>query len=335
MKRFVRRTASAMIAGTVLMSMTGCSALQDVIDTSKADPEKDVMDVVETYCNAVADQDVDKIVELSSDEEIEEKKDDLEEALDFKHNDTYSSDVSAVLEAFADTIEYEIDEDSLKVNEDKGTAEVDVKFTVADYTASADQSDITDIDEVVDYIKNSDTCDYEITIDLEQTDDGWMVENTEDIIDDVYSFMVIGALAPNATINEPDEPDTYDVPDDTSSASSYSSSASGTSAEDALLGSASYIGLTDIDYDAHTATAYTNQNSFGFFQAYSAGDGEPDFTGYSVVVDHDGTVIQTVEDGTAAYVYADASGVIEAGVYTFTFDDPAGAVYDSYTVTGV
>ena len=50
MKRFVRRTASAMIAGTVLMSMTGCSG-------SKAK----VLEAVGDYCDAVVDMDLSKI----------------------------------------------------------------------------------------------------------------------------------------------------------------------------------------------------------------------------------------------------------------------------------
>ena len=332
MKRFVRRTASAMIAGTVLMSMTGCSAIREVIDTSKADPEKDVMEVVETYCDALADQDVDVLAELSSDDKFEENKDDLEETFDFKHNDTYSSDVATILETIAGTIEYEIDEDSLKVNEDKGTAEVDVKFTVADYTASYDT---TDIDELVDMIEDGATTEYDLTIELEQTDDGWLIENSEDVFDEVYDFMIIAALAPDATIVGSDEPDTYDEPDtnvDTSS-SSGSSVADTSSTDDLLLGSATYIGLVDIDYDAHTARAYTNQESFGFYQAHTSSDVELDFTGYSVVIEHDGAVYETVNDDICAYVYADSTGLIEAGVYTFTFYNPAGVEYDFYTVT--
>lgn len=322
MKRFVRRTASAMIAGTVLMSMTGCSAIQEVIDTSKADPEKDVMEVVETYCDALADQDVDVLAEISSDDKFEENKDDLEETFDFKHNDTYSSDVATILETIAGTIEYEIDEDSLKVNEDKGTAEVDVKFTVADYTASYDT---TDIDELVDMIEDGATTEYDLTIELEQTDDGWLIENSEDVFDEVYDFMIIAALAPDATIVGSDEPDTYDEPDQTS----------GASAADALMGSATYIGLYNIDYDAHTAYADSDCGSFGFFQAYSTTDGEPDFTGYSVSVELNGQVLYTVENDIAIYVYGDEYGVIETGEYTINFYDPAGVVYDSYTVTVV
>ncbi len=55
--------------------------------------------------------------------------------------------MSGILHAIADTIEYEIDEDSLEVDEEKGEASVDVTFDMFDYVSNDFTEDVDTLEE--------------------------------------------------------------------------------------------------------------------------------------------------------------------------------------------
>ena len=62
MKIPVKKTTCAVMAGAILVSMTGCSQIEAMIGkTDKDDPSKEVMETAEDFCDAVADGDIDKI----------------------------------------------------------------------------------------------------------------------------------------------------------------------------------------------------------------------------------------------------------------------------------
>lgn len=200
MKTNLRKTACAALAGAVFFSMTGCSALEGLTEKEK-EPEdltEEIMDTAEDYCDAVKDLNVDKLVDLSADD-LEDKKEEMEAALDFD-GDLYSEDMGAILSAIADTITYEIDEDSAEADEDEGS--VDVTFTVFDTQADENEfgDDIESLDEALELIGDGTTCEIKLTLELENTDDGWKVKDTEDITSDVYEFMVMGTLFPDYTV---------------------------------------------------------------------------------------------------------------------------------------
>ena len=200
MKIPVKKTTCAIMAGAVLFSMTGCSVLEDITGKSSKDPSKDVMEAAEDYCKAIADADADKIIDLSADD-LGDLEDQLKDSLDFK-NGQYSDDMAGILDAIAGTIEYEIEEDSLEVDGDKGEASVDVTFTVYDYLDGEFGDDVDTLDEAKEAIEDGDTTDIDITLELEQTDDDWKVADTDKIVEDVYEFMMMGALSPDFSFEE-------------------------------------------------------------------------------------------------------------------------------------
>ena len=200
MKIPVKKTTCAIMAGAVLFSMTGCSVLEDITGKSSKDPSKDVMEAAEDYCKAIADADADKIIDLSADD-LGDLENQLKDSLDFK-NGQYSDDMAGILDAIAGTIEYEIEEDSLEVDGDKGEASVDVTFTVYDYLDGEFGDDVDTLDEAKEAIEDGDTTDINITLELEQTDDGWKVADTDKIVEDVYEFMMMGALSPDFSFEE-------------------------------------------------------------------------------------------------------------------------------------
>ena len=209
MKIPVKKTTCALMAGAVLMSMTGCSALEDITGKSSKDPSKEVLSAAEDYCKAIADADADSIIDLSA-EDLGDLEEQLKDALDFR-NGPYSDDMAGILDAIADTIEYEIDEDSLEVDEDKGEASVDVTFTVFDYLDGEFGDDVDTLDEAKDAIEDGDTTDIDITLELEETDDGWKVNDTEDITESVYEFMMMGAFSPDFSFDGAAEPSEAEI----------------------------------------------------------------------------------------------------------------------------
>ena len=200
MKTTIKKTACAALAGALIFSVTGCSIGNTVLGKIGGDKEeenyaKEVAKTAEDYCDAVKELDVDKLVDLSADD-LEDKKDEMEEALDFDGG-LYSEDMGAVLDAIADTITYEIDEDSVEADEDEGS--VDVKFTLFDYKNNEFGDDVDSADAAADAIENGQTCEIELTVELENTEDGWKVKGTEDITSAVYEFLVMGTLDPDFT----------------------------------------------------------------------------------------------------------------------------------------
>ena len=193
MKIPVKKTTCALMAGAVLMSMTGCNLPEKT--GKKDDLEKRFLETTEDYCDAVKETDADKLIDLSADD-LEDKKEDLENILDFD-GDAYSEDMGALLSAIADTIEYEIDEDSIEVDEKEG--KIDVTFTVFDHENNEFDDDVDTLEEALDAVADGDTCEIKLTLKLEDTDDGWKVKDTEDITSDVYGFLIIGAVDPDYT----------------------------------------------------------------------------------------------------------------------------------------
>ena len=201
MKTAIRKTACAALAGAVFFSMTGCSMANSLPgkiggdDKDEGDFDKIVTETAEDYCNAVKETDVDKILDLSADD-LEDKKEEMKAALDFDGG-LYSEDMGAILSSIADTITYDIDEGSVKADEDAGS--VEVKFTLFDYKNNAFGDDVDSAEAAADAIENGQTCDIELIVELENTDDGWKVKGTEDITSAVYEFLVMGALDPDLT----------------------------------------------------------------------------------------------------------------------------------------
>ena len=354
MKTTIRKTACAVLAASLFFGVTACAATEETEKTEKteetteetteesSDVDTDeILDIVEDYCDAIAGTDGEAIVALSTDDL--EGADEVITYLDFDGCTAYSSDMGDILSVIADTITYEIDEDSLEVGDDGDTAEVDVVFNMFSYLGEADE-DFADIDAFAAYVENGETSDVPVTVSLALTDDGWRVSNTEDLLDNVYDFMIMAALAPDFTFGEEsgeangDEPTvtvTGDEPvltfidrewyeevgtyPDVEYAPSYIARLTYADYEIDFSGF-SGSGISDWDFDAHTGTVEAG-DSFDISLSYSCDIDDPDLEGFIFVIDYNDEI--TIEDAEDLAISVDAAS---AGNCTVALEDPWGRI---------
>ncbi len=159
----IRKTAAAALTGIMVLSLTSCS----LFGSNKA-----VIEAAEGFADALVKHDAGKILKLTSEGEAEE----FEALLD---EDNYNPDKLEFVDAVCGTIEYKVDEGSVKASKDE--ASVDVEFTMADYGAVIDDGEYSDIDGLVDAIEDcDDTVDITITFEFEKDGDDWLISNIED-----------------------------------------------------------------------------------------------------------------------------------------------------------
>lgn len=171
MKLF-KKGLSVFVATSMVLSFASCGKKEVSTD--------DVVSAADSFSKSLIDLNAKKLLKVC-DEDTNE--DDIEEALDF--DSRFDDDVCDIYSSIADTLEYEIDEDSVKVKKD--TATVDVVFTVADYDSLEGTYD--SFDEFLDELDDADTIEIEVTIELVSDDDAWLVSNASDVIDDVLEFV--------------------------------------------------------------------------------------------------------------------------------------------------
>lgn len=355
MKTTIRKTACAVLAASLFFGVTACAATEETEKTEKTEKTEEtteetteessevdtdeILDTVEDYCDAIAGTDGEAIVSLSTADL--ERPEEYIEYLNFDECTAYSSDVGDILTVIADTITYEIDEDSLVVGDDGETAEVDVVFNMVSYLGESDE-EFEDIDDFAAYVENGETSDVPVTVSLELTDDGWRVSNTGDVIDDVYAFMIIAALAPDfefgADTSSGAEPSVTAVGDepvltyldrewyeevgtypDVDYAPSYIARLTYADYEIDFSGF-SGSGISDWDFDAHTGTVDAG-DSFDITLSYSCDIDDPDLEGFIFVIDYNDEI--SIEDAEDLAVTVDAAS---AGNCTVVLEDPWGRI---------
>lgn len=367
MKTSIKKTACAVLAGSVFFAMTGCAETNETkksersekkteetteeTEESEAVDTDEILDTVEEYCDAIATADGETIVELSTDDL--ENADMIVEYLNYDGSTLYSSDMGDALQVITDTITYEIDEDSLEVDDDGETAEVDVVFNMFSNVSDPD-AEFANIDEFAEAVENGETYDVTVTISLELTDDGWKISNTEDVFDDAYQFMIMAVLEPDfefgADTTSGEEPDntavvaTGDEPvltyvdrewyedvgnyPDVQYAPNYYARLTYADYEIDFNGT-SASNISDWDFDTHTGTVESDTyDSFWFRVNYSCAVDDPDLSGFTYTIDHDGVV--TVQDGSELEltISEDDSWT---GNYTITLSDPWGrTIWEGY-----
>ena len=158
----VKKAGAVIISAAMLTSLASCSGLFG---------GQAVIDAAESLGDAVIAGDSGKIIKLST-----EKKDgEIAEALELILDDgNYSDDYQDYIDAMKDTMSYEVDKGSVKVDGEK--ASCDITFTMADYEA-LDDDEYEDIDDIIDAIGDLDTKDYEYTVKFEKDGDDWLVSN--------------------------------------------------------------------------------------------------------------------------------------------------------------
>lgn len=179
MKELSKKTLSVIIASTMIVSMTGCS----FNDKSK----DEVLEAAESYAKYLADCDLKKLSKATV-SDLKEDKDEWEERLDFTAGDLYGEDTAAALAAIADTISYEIDEESAEASKKTGEGSVQATFTIVDYEPLLGDESIDRIEDFIDALEDADTKELEISLDFEKEDEEWLCANYEEIFDDLYGF---------------------------------------------------------------------------------------------------------------------------------------------------
>ena len=176
----MKKTVSVAVASAIVFSMTGCSFL----DKSK----DEVLDAAESYAKELAACNIGKLAKLS-DDDFEKVQEEWEGKLTFSEGELYSADTATALSAIADTISYEIDEESVETTKKSGEGSVDVTFTIADYSDLMDDDSITDADAFADAVADADTTEISVSLEFERTDDGdWLGSNYEKVFGDLYAF---------------------------------------------------------------------------------------------------------------------------------------------------
>ena len=160
----VKKTGAVLVSVAMLTSLASC----DMLLGSKA-----VIEAAENFGDAVASGSADKILKLSTEEKDGEIAEALELILD---DDLRTDDFKDYSDAVKDTITYEVDSGSVKIDGKK--ASCDITFTMADYE-DLDDGEYEDIDDIVDAIEDLDTKEYEFTIKFEKDGDDWLVSNLD------------------------------------------------------------------------------------------------------------------------------------------------------------
>ena len=181
----MKKTLSIVLALTFAVSLFGCSSLKTddkKKKSKKGDFDEDaIVEVAENFAKAIKNADADDFEEVSSDSKAEDVFDELVLGSDF------SKDDKIVLDAILDSIEYEVDEDSVDGDEDG--AEVNVTFTVADYKSILKNGEFFDSDEMADAIEDSDkTKDIDVTLKMENDDDDWKVSNASKALKSICTW---------------------------------------------------------------------------------------------------------------------------------------------------
>ena len=164
----IRRLVAVALAGAMAVSCASCMLIG-------GPNKKEIVEAADTFASALLKQDAGKVVKLTN----EKKDSDAAEALEVLFDESmYSEEQNEFNKAVADTISYEVDEESVEV--DKEDASVDVVFTMVDYEKAL-KDDYSDIDEVLDLIGDcDDTKEVTITFEFEKDDDEWLLTNLKD-----------------------------------------------------------------------------------------------------------------------------------------------------------
>ena len=170
-----KKLISSVLASSVLLSMSGCSLFDS--------DNKAVLAVVDEYCQAVLEVEIDDIIDVMLD------GDDYE----YRMN-SYISDYSRnkkledVYEAIEDSMSYKINKSSAHSSKKDKKASVDVVYTMVDYESIYEdvRDDDGDLDDFIDALESDggkNTIEISQTIKLSYKREKWLVDD-----DDIENF---------------------------------------------------------------------------------------------------------------------------------------------------
>ena len=178
-----RKLMSAALAGVMLLSMASCSLLGQDKKTKEADPD-DIIELAESFAKSVTTADADKI--LKNFDDISDKQaDKFREDLSLEDQD---EDNVYLKEYIASTMEYEVDEDSVDIDENEATCDIYITMVcywdaIGDLAGSAD--------EFYDVLSSSDsTIRYTVALSFVYEDGEWkLVDDCFDDLDLVFTYV--------------------------------------------------------------------------------------------------------------------------------------------------
>lgn len=179
MKRSTKKVVAVSLTSAMILSMTSCAFL----DKSK----DEVLEAADTYAKNMAACSVDKLAKLT----VSDFEDDQEEwagKLDFSEGEIYTADAAEAVSAIADTISYEIDEESAEASKKSGEGSVDVTFTIADYESLLEDDSLASVDDFVAAVGDADTVEISVTLEFEKDDEDWLCSNYGKAFDALYAF---------------------------------------------------------------------------------------------------------------------------------------------------
>ena len=177
-----RKLMSAALAAAMLLSASSCSLIGQ--DNKKEEDPDDIIDLAEDFAKSVLTADADKILknfEDVDDDDAEKFKEDL--SLDDQDNNNVY-----LKEYIASTMEYEVDEDSVEIKNDK--ASCDVYFTIVDYMDST--GDLAgEVNEFYDVLLAcGSTIKYTVALDFVYEDGEWkLLPECFDDLDKLFTYV--------------------------------------------------------------------------------------------------------------------------------------------------
>lgn len=165
-----KKIIAGVLATTVLFSFAGCDSTSGSKKKDKKDKDsdtKELIEVAEDYTDALGDLDLDKIIKLSSDYSKG----------DFNNYENDLDQYGSFFKAIAGATEFEIDEDSAKIDDDEGSVKVTYEIPNVFGTIYEDCDDLKE-----DLKSTKETIKGKFTIEFEIDDDEYLVSNTDDIV---------------------------------------------------------------------------------------------------------------------------------------------------------
>ena len=170
-----RKVCSLLLISSLLLSATGCSF----------GTRKEIAGAIQSYADGVIEGDINGIADTLKDDSKF-----TEEIETYIRCYTFDEDLNDVYDEVLSSMTYKIDKGSIRIKDDKATA--DITYTLTDYRdIYRDTGDDADIDEYLEALEEGrdNTRDIRQTVELELTDDGWKIvdKNNEDILE-TYEF---------------------------------------------------------------------------------------------------------------------------------------------------
>lgn len=159
----LKKAVSVVLTGAILLGFAAC----DFGGASK----KAVIEAADGLASDMASASAGKLIKNST---LDKKSSEAESLTALLDSGNYSEDQLAFFKAVEGTIEYEVDESSVKVEKD--SASVDITFTMADYS-SVLKDEYTDISKLTSAIKKADTKEVKFTAEFVQEDKEWIPDN--------------------------------------------------------------------------------------------------------------------------------------------------------------